>query len=94
MPQKQRQKLWTQILDQAEKDLELVKTLIRVLSAWISVVSIFILECVNMRLEHALYGTDGSYIEFVDVLSWIDTNIEHRCCLLILELMGNLYKSL
>ena len=32
MPQKQRQKLWTQILDQVEKDLELVKTLISVLS--------------------------------------------------------------
>jgi len=40
MPQKQRQKLWTQILDQVEKDLERVKTLIRVLSVWISVVSI------------------------------------------------------
>jgi hypothetical protein len=69
MPQKQRQKLWTQILDQVEKDLELVKTLIRVLSVWISVASIFVLECVNMRLEHALYGTDRSYIEFIDVLS-------------------------
>jgi hypothetical protein len=27
----------------------------------------FVLECVNMRLEHALSGTDRFYIEFTDV---------------------------
>lgn len=45
MLQKQRQRLWTQILDQVEKGLELVKTLIRLLSAWIRVVSICIGVC-------------------------------------------------
>ena len=29
----------------------------------------FVSECVNMRLVHALYGTDKSYIEFLNVLS-------------------------
>jgi hypothetical protein len=68
MLQKQRRKLWTQILDQVEKDLELVKTLIR-LSVWISAASIyFALEYVNMRLEHALSGTDRFYIEFTDIV--------------------------
>lgn len=29
----------------------------------------FVSECVNMRLEHVLYGTGRSYIKIIDVLS-------------------------